>query len=108
MQVVQVGEAVSFRPEKMSKVGLFDCKDLFLDLCCLEPGQEQKVHAHADATKVYYVLDGEGTFTVGAEEKSLGPGHANLAPPGEDHGVRNGSGSRLMLLVTMAPNPNFK
>ena len=107
MQVADVGTAARFRAEKMSKVSLFDCEHLFLDLYCLEPGQEQKVHAHSDASKVYYVLDGEGTFVVGSEEKTLGSGHAVLAPAGEDHGVRNDSGSRLTLLVTMAPNPNF-
>ena len=108
MQVANAGEAVSFRPERMTKVNLFSVPELFLDVYCLEPGQQQAPHAHADAAKVYYVLEGEGTFLVGSEERALGPGHAVLAPAGEDHGVRNASDGRLVLLVTMAPNPSFR
>jgi quercetin dioxygenase-like cupin family protein len=108
MPFANVQEKVSFRPDKMNKVGVFDVPQLFLDLYCLEPGQEQKPHAHAGAAKIYYVLEGEGTFLVGAEERTLGPGYAVLAPAGEDHGVKNNSGGRLTLLVTMAPNPNFQ
>lgn len=107
MPFVNVRDRIAFRPDKMNKVSLFDVPELFLDVYCLEPGQEQKPHAHADAAKIYYVLEGEGTFTLGAEERRLGAGNAVLAPAGEDHGVRNDSGARLVLLVTMAPNPNY-
>jgi quercetin dioxygenase-like cupin family protein len=106
MQWVNVREKCAFRPEKMNKVSLFEVPQLFQDVYCLEPGQEQKPHAHADAAKTYFVLEGEGTFRVGNEERRLGPGHAVLAPAGEDHGVRNDGSGRLTLLVTMAPNPN--
>ena len=107
MQKANVEEKLVFRPDKMSKVNLFDVPQLFLDVYCLEPGQEQKVHAHAAEAKVYYVLEGEGRFRVGGDEETLGPGTAVLAPAGEDHGVRNDSGRRLTVLVAMAPNPNF-
>ena len=107
MQAINVREKVEFRLEKMVKANVFDVAQLFLDVYCLEPGQAQKPHAHAENAKIYYVLEGEGTFTVGAEERTLGAGYAVLAPAGEDHGVRNDSGERLLLLVTMAPNPNF-
>lgn len=106
MAFVNVGERVSFRPDKMNKVGLFDVPQMFVDVYCLEPGQAQKPHTHEGAAKVYYVLDGEGTFLVGSEERTLGPGHAVLAAEGEPHGVRNEGPGRLTLLVAMAPNPN--
>jgi len=107
MPFVNVTEKAAFRPDKLSKVGLFDVPQMFLDLYCLEPGQEQKPHIHTDAAKVYYVLEGEGTFVMGAETQTLGPGHAVLAPGGEEHGVRNNTDARLRLLVAMAPNPSF-
>lgn len=106
MSFVNVPERVRFRPDKMNKVSLFDVPHLFLDVYCLEPGQAQKVHTHADAAKVYYVLEGEGAFTVGGEERVLGPGHAVLAAAGDPHGVRNDGSSGLTVLVAMAPNPN--
>lgn len=89
----------------MRKNSLFDSSRLFYDTYCLRPGQQQKVHAHDDSDKVYYVLEGQGRFTVGDEEENLDAGHAVIARAGEPHGVRNDSGANLVLLVTMAPPP---
>jgi mannose-6-phosphate isomerase-like protein (cupin superfamily) len=106
-RVVPVRERVQFRPEKMQKVGLFDTPRMFCDLYCLEPGQEQKPHRHEGADKIYYVIEGEGTFTVGDREQRCGPETAVFAPSGADHGVRNPGPGRMTLLVFMAPNPNY-
>ena len=101
-----VREAVRFSPEKMAKVNLFETERMFCDVYCLEPGQEQRLHSHNGADKIYAVLEGAGTFRVGPEERELGPETVILAPSGVEHGVRNVSASRLILLVFMAPNPN--
>ena len=96
----------NFSPEKMKKVGLFDTANLFCDLYCLQPGQFQKPHTHQGADKVYFVLQGRGTFLIGDEEKSLRTGEIVLAPSGAVHGVKNEEQEDLSLLVLMAPNPN--
>jgi mannose-6-phosphate isomerase-like protein (cupin superfamily) len=101
-----VREAVRFSDEKMAKVNLFETDRMFCDVYGLEPGQEQKPHAHTGADKVYVVLEGTGMFRIGDEERRLGPERAVLAPSGIEHGVRNTGAVRLMLLVFMAPNPN--
>ena len=95
-----------FADEKMQKVNLFETGRMFCDLYCLQPGQAQKVHAHTDADKVYYVLEGRPTFTIGDRESDAGPGHAVLAPASVPHGVRNDSDANAVCLVFMAPNPN--
>ena len=100
--------AARFAPEKMQKINLYETTNFFCDVYCLEPGQEQKPHAHDDADKIYYVLDGCGTFLVGAEEQELGQHQIVLAPAGAPHGVRNTSAARLTILVFMTPNPNVK
>jgi mannose-6-phosphate isomerase-like protein (cupin superfamily) len=100
-----VSAEISFSEEKMKKNSLFDSPHLFYDAYCLLPGQAQKVHAHEDSDKVYYVLGGTGRFTVGDEEEDLGAGHAVIARAGVPHGVRNETGEDLVLLVTMAPRP---
>ena len=97
-----------FALEKMQKINLYETTNFFCDVYCLEPGQAQKPHAHDDADKIYYVLDGHGTFLVGTEERELGPHQIVLAPAGSPHGVHNTSEARLTLLVFMSPNPNFK
>jgi mannose-6-phosphate isomerase-like protein (cupin superfamily) len=107
MLIAHVAERRAFRADKMAKVNLFDTPRMFCDVYCLEPGQEQTPHAHEGADKVYFVLEGEATISVGAEDARLGPGAAVLAPSGEDHGVRNVSQGRVVLLVFMAPNPNY-
>ncbi len=101
----RISDHISFSEEKMKKNSLFDSGRMFYDVYCLLPGQSQKVHAHADSDKVYYVIEGSGRFTIDDEEQSLDPGNAVMAHAGETHGVRNDTGENLVLLVTMAPRP---
>ncbi len=96
-----------FNQEKMTKINMVDTKHCFCDIYCLLPGQAQKLHAHTDADKIYYVLAGEGTFQIGEETEALGNGHCILAPAGVPHGVQNSTQEELVLLVFMSPNPNF-
>ena len=106
MKVVNVRDAFEFNPEKMKKVSLFDTDNFFCDIYCLEPGQFQKVHSHEGSDKIYMVLQGKGKVTVGSEEKELSENDITLAPSGQDHGVINNSGAKLVLLVFMAPKPH--
>jgi quercetin dioxygenase-like cupin family protein len=105
MTTANIDRAAKFSREKMQKNGLFASEQLFCDVYCLEPGQEQRVHAHAESDKIYYVLDGIGVFTLGDEESEQTPGDVIHAPAGIAHGVRNDSTSRLRCLVVMAPPP---
>ena len=96
-----------FDADQMQKVGLFETSQMFCDVYCLEPGQAQKVHAHPGATKFYYVIEGEGTFTLGDATRTLGPGSLAWSAPDEPHGVENQGDDQLVGLVSMAPNPNL-
>jgi mannose-6-phosphate isomerase-like protein (cupin superfamily) len=91
---------------KHFKTTLFPGRHLMLGLNCLEPGQVQAVHAHAHQDKFYYVVEGEGTFTVGERVERAGPGILVLAPAGVEHGVENTGRDRLTLLMGMAPPPS--
>jgi mannose-6-phosphate isomerase-like protein (cupin superfamily) len=90
----------------MQKVNLFETDRMFTDIYCLEPGQEQRAHAHTNADKVYVVIEGIARVLVGTEECDVEAGSAVLAQAGIEHGVRNSTENRLVLLVFMAPNPN--
>ncbi len=105
MKVVSLSEFQQFSSEKMKKNNVFQTQRLFCDIYCFEPGQEQRSHIHAEQDKVYFVLEGQGTFQVGAEKQVLGPGEGTMAPAGEEHGVKNHTAQRLKLLVFVAPNP---
>jgi mannose-6-phosphate isomerase-like protein (cupin superfamily) len=106
MQTKNAKSERRFSADKMQKVNLFETDHMFADIYCLEPGQEQKVHAHAGADKIYFVLEGTGRFLIGGQERDLGPDQITLAPADVEHGVRNDSQDRVVLLVFMAPNPN--
>lgn len=106
MNIVNTSEQIRFSPDRMQKNNLFETPRFFCDVYCFEPGQEQKRHLHNGADKVYYVLEGEALISVGDEEATLTSGQAALAPSEIEHGVRNQSSRKLILLVFMAPNPN--
>jgi mannose-6-phosphate isomerase-like protein (cupin superfamily) len=106
VEITAVAQSVAFSEEKMQKNALFDSPHLFYDAYCILPGQAQKVHAHEGSDKVYYVLRGTGSFTVGDDEEDLGEGYAVIARAGVPHGVRNETREDLVLLVTMAPRPS--
>lgn len=92
-------------PRKFFKATLFQSERLLLGLNCLEPGQEQHVHTHDGQDKFYFVVEGTGHFTVGDETREAGEGWTVWAPAGVPHGVANGGGRRLVLLVGIAPAP---
>ena len=105
MQALNFESLVRYSDEKMQKIPLFDSTKYFCDLYCLKPGQDQRIHSHAESDKIYFVLRGRGMFHIGGEERELGTGEAVVAGPGEPHGVRNGSAEDLVLLVFMTPKP---
>ena len=105
MPIANIDAASKFSLEKMQKNSLFASDQLFCDVYCLEPGQEQRVHAHDGSDKIYYVLEGSGVFTLGEDSSEQSAGDVVHAPASIDHGVRNDSSARLRCLVVMAPPP---
>jgi quercetin dioxygenase-like cupin family protein len=105
METRNIGDLIRFSAEKMQKVPLFDSTNYFYDLYCLRPGQDQRVHTHAQSDKIYFVLRGRGVFHIAGEERELASGETVIARPGQDHGVKNVSAEDLVLLVFMTPRP---
>lgn len=103
MDVQRLQDFERFSDEKMAKNALFNSRHMFYDLYCLRPGQAQKVHAHGGSDKIYLVMRGTPTLTLGQEDQVLEPGEAVMAPEGVPHGVRNDGPDDAVLLVTMGP-----
>ena len=91
--------------EKIYKTTLHQSKNILLGLNCLVPGQVQNIHAHEDQDKFYYVIEGEGEFTVDDEKQTFGKGHVIWASAGIVHGVSNKGNEDLILLVGITPSP---
>jgi quercetin dioxygenase-like cupin family protein len=105
MKVVTLADCQQFSSEKMKKNNVFQTDRFFCDIYCFEPGQEQQGHVHGHQDKIYIVLEGQGTFQVGPDQRVLDAGQGTMAPAGEEHGVKNHTNHRLKVLVFMAPNP---
>lgn len=100
-----LADHVGQHPDKFYKATLFRSDALLLGVNCLEPGQVQQPHDHADQDKFYYVVEGRGRFWIGDERVDGGPGDVVWAPAGLVHGVANEADARLTLLVGIAPAP---
>ena len=102
---IAVRQHAAFSADKMAKVALAATDRAQLDLYCVGPGQSQKPHRHDDQDKIYYVLEGKGSFTLGEGQERLGPGEALVAPAGVDHGLVNDGAEPLLVLVVVTPPP---
>ena len=100
---IRIRDHATFQADKMAKIALATTSRAQLDLYCLEPGQSQKAHTHADQDKIYVVLEGRGRFSLDGVESALEAGELIVAPAGAAHGVVNDSGARLLLVVVVAP-----
>jgi quercetin dioxygenase-like cupin family protein len=99
-----VTESAVFSGDKAAKADLYAGERLFVGLNCFQPGQAQKVHAHAGADKFYYVCSGRARLTVGEETREVAEGDIVWAPAGVPHGVAEAL-ERTVLLVGIAPPP---
>src|SRR5438105_14986387 len=102
---IRVKDHVKFQADKMAKVSLATTARAQLDLYCVAPGQAQTPHSHADADKIYYVLQGRGRFRVGADEQTVEAGEAVVARAGVEHGLVNEGSAPLVALVVVSPPP---
>ena len=105
MYITAYPDHIGSSAEKFFKSTLFQSSRLLLGLNCLEPGQTQATHTHADQDKFYVVIEGQGAFAIADEIYQAGPGMVIWAPAGVLHGVTNRGDTRLVLLVGIAPAP---
>ena len=83
MSVTRLDDHQRFDADRMVKVPIVDSPFFFCDVYCLEPGQEQPVHEHADSDKLYYVLEGQATVTIGDATHQAPAGTSGVrGPPG--------------------------
>jgi quercetin dioxygenase-like cupin family protein len=106
--IKNIQEYIGSHPEKLYKTTLHQSQHLMLGLNCLEPGQVQAVHTHDQQDKFYYVIEGEGQFTLGEEQHNVTARHSVWAPAGVAHGVTNTGEATLIILMGMSPPPTPK
>jgi len=66
----------------------------------LEYGEAPPPHKHDDTEQVFYILEGEGTLTIGEEQQTfqVKPGNVVLIPPSTMHYIvaQNGKSMRYL------------
>jgi quercetin dioxygenase-like cupin family protein len=102
---IRVKDHVKLQADRMARIALATTERAQLDLYCVAPGQAQRPHTHGDQDKIYYVIEGKGRFTVGAETQTLEAGDATVARAGVEHGLLNEGTTPLLVLVVVTPPP---
>ena len=93
--VVNVFDLVEYKPDRITMKRLLDAGGFNLALVCLDAGQEILPHPEAyDA--VFYVVEGKGVFTVGAEENTLEAGSMIFSPKEKLRGIRSIDGLSVL------------
>ena len=64
-------------------------------------------HVHRNREEVFYVLDGQFTFTVGTEVFDVSPGGTVFIPRGTRHGFTTTAGGRALFVVAPAGLEGF-
>ena len=77
-------------------------RHLTTTLVQIEPGGEQPIHRHTPE-QVYFVLEGSGLMTVGAETQDVGAGDCIFVPSDTPHGIRNQRQEVLRYFSAAAP-----
>ena len=77
----------------------FESDLAFVDYVEVPPGASIGLHKHGDDEEIYFVIEGSGSMTIGAETHSVQAGDLIVNPRRGTHGMRNTSGHRIRLLI---------
>jgi len=67
------------------------------------PGESTLPHRFAEATEVYYILEGHGVIHIGEESAPLSEGLAACVPPGSTQWIENAGEDELVFLAIVDP-----
>jgi mannose-6-phosphate isomerase-like protein (cupin superfamily) len=75
----------------------------YVDHLVLPPGASEGLHRHAGVEEVYYVIDGSGEVTVGAESSPIQKGDGVPLQLNDTHAFRNtGTGDLEFMIIGIA------
>ena len=80
------------------KFGLFELR--------MQGGYGIKPHTHHELLEMFYVVDGDVSFLVGSEQKTLPRGSIATIPRNEKHAFANPSSSDAIFISYFAPLQN--
>jgi mannose-6-phosphate isomerase-like protein (cupin superfamily) len=60
-------------------------------------------HSHANTDEIQYIVEGSGTFWLGDEERSVGPGDLIVIPRGTAHAGSHATSGRFKAIAIKTP-----
>ena len=69
----------------------------------LPPGYAVGRHFHCETEEIYYILNGTGRMTIGAEIQEVTAGDCIFIPRGEVHTIENTGSETMRLLLVSGP-----
>lgn len=69
----------------------------------VHPGQKTALHQHRQTEELYYITQGEGRMTLGADSFAVQPGDTVCIAPGTPHCIENTGDTDLHILCCCAP-----
>ncbi len=102
METIDLGKAIKFYPDRISREMLSDKPEMRIALMCLNPGQRLDPHK-APLRLMMYCVEGKGTFTVGDEKIEAGEKTCVLCDPNVPHGFSADRGEKLVVMAIVTP-----
>jgi len=89
MEILDLKGSQEFSPDRHVYKFLAETPHCSISVGGGEPRQTSPIHSHPGADEIYSVLEGEGLFNDGRQERRLGPGDTVIFPAGEVHRVQS-------------------
>ncbi|MGD8925539.1 MAG: cupin domain-containing protein [Thioalkalispiraceae bacterium] len=67
------------------------------------PGQITALHKHHETEEIYYITQGTGRMTLGAQQFDVQPGDSICITPGTAHCIENTASENLHILCCCSP-----
>ncbi len=94
--ILDLAQLKKFNDDTRSMETIWSDDHARISLLCMKPGQEVHTHTH-HGNHIWMVVEGEGQFTTGGKTQTITVGQIVIVPAFEDHGIRNGASSNLVI-----------
>lgn len=103
MEQLNISDLIEFAQPKRVRKKLLGSKRIVGELLCYEPGQSTPLHQHPQQDECFFVLEGQGTLSVGDENRVIRRHDLILVPPATMHSLTADGGTRMVLIFFKAP-----
>jgi mannose-6-phosphate isomerase-like protein (cupin superfamily) len=105
IKTVNIGDIKEFDSKAILRKGPLETDKIVFNTYFLEPRQLLRLHMHPASDELFYIVEGQGQFTVGDDQVMVSSGSAIYGPTGVPHGLVNSSKSPIVMISVQAPKP---